>query len=518
MKKPSREYIRYFFILVIGFLCISGMRLFFAYREIALHIDNDVEDSFSVFENRILNTYEERIRDLVYTRDLTEQVLQSGMDYWQIEEIYYEFSKAMGLYDQIRYLDRNGNERVRVNYAGGNPKIVSRNDLQNKAERYYFQETIKLNHAGIYLSPLDLNVEHGEIEFPYKPMIRLGMQVEDQNGNPNGVVILNYLAQNWIESENREFENYRDHIIDLNQLWIVNPEGYFLQHQDPNQEWGFMISGREEKNFSKLYPTLWAEKQAVAVVRDKTEDAIVYMKKIPGLLPQPPYQSQAYELGYLIAHMPAEEYSGYFRSIWNEGAVWLGLSIFIAFLGAYFWENSTRSRKELMNVLHRHAYRDELTGLLNKAGFERLVPNESKRWNGGTLALGYFDIDDFKAVNDDYGHAIGDEVLKEVGRRLQEVLRERDLPARIHGDEFNILLKLRKEMDANVVARRLINRMQDPIETTAGLILVTVSMGIAFIHENEDLEEVAERADRLMYEVKRTGKSDYRIEGLAPEA
>lgn len=518
MKKPSREYMRYFSILIIGLFCVSGMRLFFAYQETVTQINNTVEDSFAVFENRILNAYEERIRDLIYTRDLTEELLQSGMDYWQMEEIYYEFSKAMGLYDQIRYLDLDGNERVRVNYAGGNPKIVSRDDLQNKAGRYYFQETLALNHVGIYVSPLDLNIEHGVIEKPYKPMIRMGMRVEDQNGNPNGVVVLNYLAQNWIELESRGSQNYWNQGINPSKLWIVNSEGYYLQHQDPDQEWGFMIPERKEKKFSNDYPTLWAEKQVAGVAKDKTAEAMVYMKKIPSLLPRLPYQSEAYEMGYLVYHMPLEDYASYFRMIWREGAVWLGISLFIAFLGAYFWENSTRSRKELMTALHQRASRDQLTGLCNKQGFLELVPIEKKRWDDGISAIGYFDIDDFKSVNDQYGHAVGDEVLQEVGKRLTEVLRDRDLPARIHGDEFNILLKLRKEIDARVVARRLINRMKDPIQTEAGEIAITVSLGIAFFREKESFDEVAERADRLMYEVKRTGKSDYRIEGLAPEA
>lgn len=519
MKRPfSKLFIRYFLFLFTALLLFSSFRYQLSVQEIENHIDDDVEDYFQVLENRMAATYNDRLRDLVYIRDMTETLLENDRSDEPITDVYYEFSKATGLYDQIRYLDLDGNEIIRVNYEEGIPRVLPESELQNKAKRYYFQAMEIMKHNDIYISPVDLNMENAEIEVPLKPMIRMGMTMQDQAGNPIGYVVMNYLAANWLQTESEFFSSFRDHVITFQEMRIVNNEGYYLQHENAQKEWGFIFPERKEANFSLEYPKIWAERNNKDVLKKVLDQDVVYLMELKRLEPKDPYMSQAFSLGYLVYDFPRDRYNMYFRSAREEALVLLFVSLFVALLGAYFLENSVQSRKELIDSLHHRANRDELTGLLNKSGFLSMVPEEMERWDDGILAIGYFDIDDFKSVNDRYGHAAGDEVLKEVGVRLEEVLRERDLPARIHGDEFNILLKLRKEIDSLVVARRLINRMKDPIETTAGEILLTVSLGIAFFHEEESFDKVAERADRLMYQVKQSGKSDYRIEGLAPES
>ncbi|BES64078.1 sensor domain-containing diguanylate cyclase [Gottschalkiaceae bacterium SANA] len=516
-NRLSKSFIRYFFFIFIILFLLSGIRYRQESKEMSEHIDEDVENYFQLIENRMRITYEDRIRDLVYTRELTESLLAEEVSPQQISRFYYELSKSKELYDQIRYLDDEGHEQIRINFEAGNPRIVMEDELQDKSQRYYFIESAKLKQDEIYMSLLDLNVENGKVEWPVKPMIRMGMRVEDAQGSPIGVVILNYLAENWIQTESQILSTADGHMIEFQTLQIVNEEGYYLQHENDEYEWGFMIAEREEANFARKFPLLWEQREHGNLVNIEDKQGVVYLKRIAALVPEGAYQAEPYKLGYLAYQFPKKLYDGYFVEIKQEWASLIGLSIFFALLTAFFLEASVKSRKEKLNMLHQLANRDELTGLLNKSGFLAKVPSERKRWNDGVLAIGYFDIDDFKTINDTYGHAVGDEVLIEVGKRLQEVLRERDLPARIHGDEFNMLLKLRKKIDAKVVARRLINRMKDPIETSVDQIHVTVSLGIAFIQEGQSFEEVAERADRLMYDVKRSGKSDYRIEGLASE-
>lgn len=513
----SKQFIRYFLLIFMMLFFLSGIRYQMGSNVIVDHINDDVEDYFRLLENRMISTYEDRIRDLVYTRELTETLLADNVSFNQISNFYYELSKSLGLYDQIRYLDVDGREQIRINYDEGHPRIVTGEELQNKSERYYFMEMTQLGQDEVYLSPLDLNIENGKLEWPFKPMIRMGMRVQDKQGRPIGFVVLNYLAANWMQADTKYFSSSQEHMIDFQALMIVNEDGYYLQHEKEEFKWGFILPDRSGANFAQEFPVIWEQRDQGSVVREEVNRGLVYIKKITALRPESPYQAEPYELGYLSYSLSEDLYRAYFVSIKQEWAIMISLSIFFALLGAYFLENSAKSRRELMDTLHHQANRDELTGLFNKSGFLMMMPSEAKRWNDGVLAIGYFDIDDFKSLNDRYGHAVGDEVLIEMGKRLQEVLRERDLPARIHGDEFNILLKLRKEIDAMVVARRLINRMKDPIETSVGEIFVTVSLGIAFIRQGESFEEVAERADRLMYKVKRSGKSDYRIEGLASE-
>src|SRR5207302_7912968 len=98
----------------------------------------------------------------------------SGSDSGKQEllEEYVLFCRQKAIYDQIRYIDDTGQERMRVNYNQGNPAPVKEDELQSKANRYYFTQAMRLGRDDVLVSPLDLNVEHDEIERPLKPMIR----------------------------------------------------------------------------------------------------------------------------------------------------------------------------------------------------------------------------------------------------------------------------------------------------------------------------------------------------------
>ncbi len=88
---------------------------------------------------------------------------------------YLMFSRHKRKYDQIRFIDASGMEKVRVNFNNGTPDIVHKHKLQMKGDRYYFKDTMALSPGEIFISPFDLNIERGEIEKPLKPMIRFGI-------------------------------------------------------------------------------------------------------------------------------------------------------------------------------------------------------------------------------------------------------------------------------------------------------------------------------------------------------
>src|SRR5262249_42430972 len=112
----------------------------------------------------------------------------------ELQEDYLLFCRQRAIYDQVRYLDADGRERVRVNFNDGRPAIVPEKDLQPKSDRYYFIEAMRLSRGEIFVSPFDLNVEHGQIEQPLKPTIRFAMPVFDGQGVKRGVLVLNFLG------------------------------------------------------------------------------------------------------------------------------------------------------------------------------------------------------------------------------------------------------------------------------------------------------------------------------------
>ncbi|MCP4313482.1 MAG: GGDEF domain-containing protein, partial [Bacteroidetes bacterium] len=157
------------------------------------------------------------------------------------------FSKHKVNYDQIRFIDLEGNEKIRVNHNSGSPVIVPQAMLQNKFQRYYFTDSVKLRKREVFISPLDLNIEQKRIEIPFKPMIRLSTPVFDNRGDKRGVLVVNYSAQ--------ELLDHLQEIIGGSDFTMLNKDGHLLLGGPEKQRWGFMF-GRQA-SFPAEYPQAW---------------------------------------------------------------------------------------------------------------------------------------------------------------------------------------------------------------------------------------------------------------------
>ncbi len=171
--------------------------------------------------------------------------------YGQIEDLFVNLAKTSTLYSQIRLLDLNGQELVRVDYRDGMTTRILRSQLQKKSERYYFKNTIALANGGVYTSPLDLNVEQGVIERPFLPMMRYGKPLYDENNNLKGALILNYFGTVVLDI-------FRDQMKAIpSQAMLINKDGYWLSHPNPDHEWGFMLNNNHK--LSTEQPQLWTQ-------------------------------------------------------------------------------------------------------------------------------------------------------------------------------------------------------------------------------------------------------------------
>jgi diguanylate cyclase (GGDEF)-like protein/PAS domain S-box-containing protein len=171
-------------------------------------------------------------------------------------------------------------------------------------------------------------------------------------------------------------------------------------------------------------------------------------------------------------------------------------------------------RKELEDQLAHRAFHDVLTGLPNRELFTDRVEHALARQSRASerVAVLFFDVDDFKTVNDSLGHAAGDQLLVAVARRLDECLRGGDTAARLGGDEFGILLEDVADMrEAAGVAERLIESLRPPFEIDGKTTFVYASVGIALSEETpgQHAAELLRNADVAMFTAKRRGKGRY---------
>ncbi|NOZ37155.1 MAG: diguanylate cyclase [Gammaproteobacteria bacterium] len=172
-----------------------------------------------------------------------------------------------------------------------------------------------------------------------------------------------------------------------------------------------------------------------------------------------------------------------------------------------------REHDEHMQAL---AYRDALTNLSNRAFFTEVGSKllQFAIRNGCNTGLLFLDLDDFKDINDNFGHAAGDHVLQVVAKRLQGRLRSSDVIARFGGDEFTVFIEEVEENEPlEMLAKDLIDAINEPIEHLGRTCRVGVSIGGAYFNSGTEvnLEQLIAEADAAMYEAKKAGKNDYRI-------
>jgi len=162
------------------------------------------------------------------------------------------------------------------------------------------------------------------------------------------------------------------------------------------------------------------------------------------------------------------------------------------------------------------ASRDPLTGLINRRVMESVLKREftrALRYNH-PLALAFMDLDDFKFINDRYGHDVGDHVLRHVGHQIVQMSRESDVVARYAGDEFIIILPGTKYDKAGQMMNRLSQYLlQKPFIQDGKPIRLSLSFGIAQIHDPgvQDPASMIKRADERLYDAKRKGKMKERV-------
>jgi diguanylate cyclase (GGDEF)-like protein/PAS domain S-box-containing protein len=179
---------------------------------------------------------------------------------------------------------------------------------------------------------------------------------------------------------------------------------------------------------------------------------------------------------------------------------------FCAFLRDITERKKTEQQLDLLQL----SQSDPLTGVPNRTIFNDRIVEAMKR-NQRThsrMALLYLDIDRFKLVNDNYGHKIGDGLLKEYARRLRASVRATDTIARLGGDEFTIILEeLKSPTDAEVVASKIIETLCKTMQVEDIHLTVTTSIGIAYYRDELDADELIHNADQAMYRAKKAGRN-----------
>ncbi len=219
-----------------------------------------LEDKVSLLSFEIEDFLKNVSDDLFYLRDsvplqtMIENIATMDSEQFErarksLEQDFLAFSSHKKIYYQVRFLNADGMEVVRIDRNGGRSFIIPDSRLQNKKNRYYFADTAKLADGKLMISPLDLNREHGKVEKPLRPVIRYGTPVYSRDGLMRGIVLFNVTADKFLNLVRKKNTGHE-------KVLFVDGKGFYYSHPNPAKEWGAKTDLASGENFSQDYPAI----------------------------------------------------------------------------------------------------------------------------------------------------------------------------------------------------------------------------------------------------------------------
>ena len=508
------------FILGITYLSVSLIIRINSDKIQQAEIVNSEEQLVDIEKTIVSNKVNRLVTDVLYIADSLRLNDISSGDYSEIEKQWMAFSNRKKIYDQIRYIDLEGNEIIRINYSEEGAYVTKKQDLQNKKDRYYFTDTIILKQDQIYISKMDLNVEQDKIEQPIKPMIRLSTPFYGNDGKLKGIIILNYYANDLLNQVKKIASSDKGYIFMLNSnsYWLYNEE-------NSGKEWAFMYDNKLNESFSNLFPNEWKTITKNGAGSLITSNGLFSFSNILTSNEfSANFTSHSIVLDegdwYIVSYLSPVNQKGvlFFENIPEKilAICKMNIWVFFLFLGISFMIAIliTINKIEKEKIKYFSEY-DTMTGIYNRrAGFEKLnkLYKDAPK-NTGKISICFIDINGLKDVNDHLGHEAGDELILSIVNGIKVNIRDTDFVCRLGGDEFLIIFSNMDEIEAENVWSRINDVYREINESEGRKYIISASHGIEEFkfNSNEYIDEIINHADEKMYSEKRSIKRDLKV-------
>ncbi len=571
-------------------------------------LDTKRIERISFFNNFI--EHRQRLLESIVNNPDVRHFIKTKQNRTVIENIFLSLSHSHKEIFQFRYIDKEGNEVIRVDNYNGGGKLIPQENLQNKKGRYYFEDTIK-NKNAIYFSNIDLNVEHGKIEKPIVPTLRLATSIIIDN-NIEGIVILNINLSQFLKDLQNSSLHYVNLIYDDGEI-IINKESQYNWSRDfksnvnifdlyknfpkkfntlktyknkdyylfklpintPNSIYMLLIPKQFDK-YSQLHkemkdriyllifitllgiPVGYVVSSYIATlykrqlvyertkidntlinsVINSTNDLIFYKdssfnyigcnhafekfvgKKRPEIIGKSDFDIFDDSHASLFKEMDIKMLEKNRIRVNNEWVTYAnGKKVYLQTKKIPFNYDSSddigilgisRDITDLylaQKKIKEQSLIDELTRAFNRRSFNEHIEEKIdlfKRYND-VFCIAMYDLDNFKKINDLYGHDIGDKVLIETTYQVNKHIRKTDLLFRVGGEEFIILFPKENISNAAVVTEK-IRQYLEKLEIIKNK-SITASFGLTQIQKDDNLDTLYKRVDSLLYTSKQEGKN-----------
>jgi len=550
----------------------SGLTGFYAYQAsrdlLVQSAKTELLTTTKVLSSRIATSREEISRNLrmLASHPAALAAVQSPTAAQEdlLATIFERVMHANPGYFQIRLISasENGLERVRVDRAEDRLVRVQGDDLQEKGHFPYVSGTLKLPAGATFLSRIVINHERGAHTGLEQPSVILATPVTDALGRAVGAVVINVDLNGVFATLAADLP--KDYL-----LFLANRNGDFLIHPDTTQTFGFdrgrrvlvqdefaatrdLVNGKVDKVLVEVRDGGYAKTPVVAAFIGRIVQVSGDEDRLILGLAQPltAVLEQADKLGavvlqlvmglclacILLAALVARAVTHPINSMsqavqrfaYQQQVATLTINRRdeIGVLARSFNHMQDQIKRQLGELqesrqeLEHLARHDVLTGLPNRRLFQERLEQALARAHrsGERFALLFIDVDNFKTINDRWGHDGGDAVLRVVAMRLSAATRKADAVARMGGDEFVVLLdNPAHREDIISIAEKLLESVRSPILYDGQELQVGFSIGISqYPEDGSSAAELMAGADRAMYATKAAGRNSFRFTSEKP--
>lgn len=443
----------------------------------------------SIFFNVVQSSIEKNSRETLIT-NVTQQSEHLNtilnINYSYLNVLAQELSKSEDLFSENNislikaFMENTDLNRTAIIDSDGNA-LYDNNVVKNVAHRRYFKESMQGKQS--LSDPLESSVDQQTRVILSVPIYKNNQVIGVVGGSYNVTKLGNMLFDDLFDGQGKSF------IVDQDGNLITRDKKYEKKHNI--------------KTIDNLFD-ICDEKEVKTDFNQQESDLIqIQTKKNKSLyLAYSPLKINDWMICYIVPVHVAQESYTFITHYETLLATFLGLIVLSLMI--YLAHSNSRENKYLIHLSEI----DPLTSVFNKETTQKLIDQKLK--NHEHFCFLILDVDDFKSVNDNYGHAVGDKVLKNLSDLFKNHFRQTDIVGRIGGDEFIILIE--DEHIAESRIQSLLKKVNElKIEELQGFKL-SISVGMAFAPNNgTTFMELYRHADHALYQTKRTGKNNYKI-------
>jgi diguanylate cyclase (GGDEF)-like protein len=506
MKKSIEHYTKPGYIIIrfltfaIPFIIIVLFGLIHISNWISKNIRREIiteSDYMTTIISEEMKSFFHNIRDdlLVLGEDAERRIaVDDGISKNALCDLFRSLLHHKEYYQQIKTFDAEGT--IIINEIKEGIRIFNNN------EDNISPDVLELPPDTIYHTDFRLSTIGGVPELPIRPIITFAVPLDDPGGNRLGVLTLRVSASSMEKIIRNTAEPAED-------LYLVDDEGRIIVAPFGEYSWTHVLAPYSEEDFPDNYPEAWnflAGKDSSSIETREGFFTSAYFT-IPEFLNYKNIDGKE-NCYYLVLHTPPSRMQSLFRMDSRPWIISFSVISLLLLCIMLLWVFIRRNRQVSRLQLEEAAYIDPLTQVLNRRSFLEAAERERSRADryGLPVSIVVADIDNFKKINDKFGHPGGDAVLKTLAQLMKDTLRIVDLICRWGGEEFIFLLpRTRLEQAVETASRLRINIEEYPIQIEHTKIQVTMSMGVA--EYRNTLDETILEADKYLYEAKTSGKN-----------